>query len=362
CVFSVPPVASWPNGCRMAFGAGSERMDYGLKASILPFVNLPGLKQVTIFFSTFVAVLSWSIRNRKSDRYVMTYSDYPPYCMPAYWSARLTGAKTVLLLADMPCYVHYHPDDRSLRGRAIAFMEELKERMHGWYDMYILLTEPMVDRIGCRKQPWIVVEGFSDASMFDGIPNVERSGPRAVMYAGSLGKGYNIPSLIEAFGHLEADCEFWVFGDGDCTPLVRDAAARDARVRYMGKVPRAELLAAMKRARLLISVKDTRDEYTRYAFPAKILEYMTSGTPVLTTKVGGIPDEYFAHVFAVEDESPEGIAKAIGRCLAMSDAELDRVGVHAQAFVMNQKNYAAQGLRIWRFLEEDRCQVVCEGV
>ncbi len=57
-------------------------------------------------------------------------------------------------------------------------------------------------------------------------------------------------------------------------------------------------------------------------FLQKNIEYMASGTPLLTTKLPGMPKEYYPYVFLIENESVEGYAKALESVLAQSDEEL----------------------------------------
>ena len=48
----------------------------------------------------------------------------------------------------------------------------------------------------------------------------------------------------------------------------------------------------------------------KYSFPSKNMEYMVSGTPVLTTRLPGMPMEYYPYVYFIEEESADGIAAA----------------------------------------------------
>ena len=82
------------------------------------------------------------------------------------------------------------------------------------------------------------------------------------------------------------------------------------------------------------------------------MEYMVSGTPLLTTKLAGIPKEYFPYVLFFEDESVEGYAGAIKSALARSETELYELGGSAKRFVLMKKNNIEQGRRICEFLFE----------
>ena len=65
---------------------------------------------------------------------------------------------------------------------------------------------------------------------------------------------------------------------------------------------------------------------------------MASGTPVLTTCLPGMPKEYNDYVFLLQDETTEGVKKALQEIFAMTDLELYEKGEKAKAFVLNQKN------------------------
>ena len=56
----------------------------------------------------------------------------------------------------------------------------------------------------------------------------------------------------------------------------------------------------MKEAKLLINLRNPEDKYTKYSFPSKTFEYMVSGTPFFTTKLEGIPSEYYNYLYCID--------------------------------------------------------------
>ena len=94
------------------------------------------------------------------------------------------------------------------------------------------------------------------------------------------------------------------------------------------------------------SIERAHEEFTKYSFPSKNIEYMASGTPLLTTKLPGMPKEYYPYVFLIENESVEGYAKALERVLAQSDEELYVFGEKAKDFVLEKKNSFEQAKRV----------------
>ena len=72
----------------------------------------------------------------------------------------------------------------------------------------------------------------------------------------------------------------------------------------------------------MINPRSTLDDFTKYSFPSKTIEYMYSGTPLLTTRLKGIPNEYFDFVFSAENNTEEFFDAAIREALLLSDKEL----------------------------------------
>ena len=73
---------------------------------------------------------------------------------------------------------------------------------------------------------------------------------------------------------------------------------------------------------------------------------MVSGTPVLTTDLPGMPQEYKDYVFIIEDYSHEGIKEKLIEIADMDKKKLDEVGIKAREFVLTKKNNTVQASRI----------------
>lgn len=104
---------------------------------------------------------------------------------------------------------------------------------------------------------------------------------------------------------------------------------------------------------LLVNPRPIAPEYTKYSFPSKNMEYMISGTPVLTTKLPGMPEEYYPHVYFIEDETPDGISMVLQEICAKSLEERTRKGIDARQFVLEQKTNIAQAKKIIDFIQKE---------
>jgi glycosyltransferase involved in cell wall biosynthesis len=132
--------------------------------------------------------------------------------------------------------------------------------------------------------------------------------------------------------------------------IIREYAKKDPRIKFFGRVSRQDILTALKKSHLIVINKPTADDYSNYSFSSKILECMASGTPLLTTRVGGMPEEYYDYVRFIDDETPPGIAKAIEEALALTDVERVQLGTEAENFVLSSKNCATMTHKILEFL------------
>ena len=78
---------------------------------------------------------------------------------------------------------------------------------------------------------------------------------------------------------------------------------------------------------------------------------MASGTPVLMTRLPGMPKEYAPYVFFIQEETVDGVARALEQVLSLSDEELFARGTQAREFVLTQRNNVVQAQKILDMLK-----------
>ena len=347
-VISFPTMAPYPKGPSLCLSERRYELFGNIEIISAPMLNFQGAKQKTIHFYAYQYVKNWLKKSTDHSKIVISYSDYPPYadaCRKA--CAEDIHAKCVLLMTDLPTYSLYK-HKKSVYSYMMRQMDRRRIENYDKFDAYILLTQYMQEEMRVQAKPTIVVEGFSDPDAHDFTET--KAQKKTLMYAGALSRVHNVHTLISAFQKTSMDVDFWVYGDGELRDAVVAASKVDCRIHYFGKVSREEMLCAQKRAHLLISAKATDDVHTKFAFPSKILEYMSSGTAVLSTRVGGIPNEYFEYLLPIEDESTNGIADSIENAFSKTKEELEDVGNKAREFAVLKKNCYRQGERIVAFL------------
>lgn len=340
---SLPPVNRANYAGRWMKGAEEQADKVSFR--LLPVFNMPGVKHLLAFCCSFFCSLQ--ALKRQPDTAVVLDILNLSVSMGSALAARLCRRKTVGVVTDLPEMM-----DTNNRGLGAALSAMLIQSC----THYVFLTEAMSDRLNPHHKPYVVIEGQVDAAM--GHTNdtpAAKQRPRVLMYAGEISRKYGLETLAEGF--LKADikeAELHYYGHGDYAEDFARLCTQHGSMRFFGVRPNSEVVAAEQRASLLINPRPTTGAFTRYSFPSKNMEYMVSGTPVMTTKLPGMPDSYFPHVFLIEDETVDGMAEALRNVMRQPDAVLSEKGEAARRFVLEQKSNVQAAARILRILKEDR--------
>ncbi len=292
----------------------------------------PARKLLHVFFGTFFRTLRLADR----DAAVVVDCLNRVAALAAMLAARLRHRPCVGIVTDLPDMFQCGRFSKSFANFVIRRCTHhvlLTEAMHGY----------LSEKLGTDK-PYVVLEGHSDIRMEEMKPGLEKKlHPRVCLYAGSIHRKYGIANLVEGFRLADIpDAELHIYGSGDYEEELRAVAAKDPRIVYGGMLFSGEVVAKEQEATLLVNPRPTGEAFVKYSFPSKTMEYMASGTPVLTTKLPGMPEEYDPHVFFISDETPEGIADALQKVLENPEAVLFARGLSARKFILEQKNNVSQ--------------------
>ena len=350
-ILSYPMIPAFPAGRLLYFGGQRETLPCGYVCRWLRSVNLPVIKQMTRRLDARRTLKRW-LKENTGNGVIVTYS-IPPFLVGDILKyAGRYGVKTAAIIPDLLRDMYINEDRRSPVTKLKQLYLAPALRLQGEYDGYIYLTEGMREAVAPGK-PYIVMEGMAGASACQASGACGKAPVRAIMYAGMLHEKYGVLNLLDAFEALEEEnTELWMFGSGTAVPEIRRRAAQNHRIRYFGTVSRDEILAFERKATLLVNPRDPHEAFTRYSFPSKTIEYMLSGTPLVTTRLEGIPNEYFDYVFDAPGNRAEDLRRSLQAALAYSADELNAFGARAQRFIAENKSACRQAERILDFLKE----------
>lgn len=304
-------------------------------------LNVPGLRQLTVFFGAIRNVLR-ALKNEPAVAVCDCLNIANAFGMAI--GCRMKKIPLVLIVTDLPDMLSFSRPERRIGNRLFAHA-----------DGFIFLTEAMNGRLNQKQKPYLVMEGHADADVpvRDPASTYERTeGKKVVLYAGSLMEIYGIGNLTEGF--LEANVpgsELWIYGDGDYRAALEKTAQAHETIRYFGVCDNQTIVEREQKASLLVNPRPSDPEYTKYSFPSKNMEYMASGTPVLTTKLPGMPKEYDPFVYCIGDESAGGVAAALREVLGTDERIRNEKGAAARSFVLQNKTNVGQAARVIALLK-----------
>lgn len=322
----------------------------GMTYNYLPFVNLPILRQLFICVGTFLYTLFWSLKGDRKDSVVVCDVLNIATFIGGLCAAKLTGRKVLGIVTDMPGLMV----GQQKGGLLTKIIASINRFFMVRCDMYMLLTEQMNAVVNPKNRPYCIVEGMVDINMREKQANPDEK-VKTIIYAGGIFEKYGIKMLIDAFREVEGDdLRLVIYGNGTMEKDMPRYMEMDKRFEYRGIVPNAEVVEAQLSATLLVNPRPTVEEFTKYSFPSKNMEYMASGVPLLTTKLPGMPAEYYSYVFLIENESVEGIKVRIEEIVALSHSEIVSLGNTAKAFVMENKNNIVQAEKVIEIIKKKR--------
>jgi len=268
-------------------------------------LNVVFLKQLLQFVAMFCSFLGWVIKNRKEEKIYFSYSVYPPVTIPCMILGKLSRMKLVSYVSEIPELRLFYNQGSFVRRILLKILTKTSMFVSRRFSHYIYITEQVNDFFGAKKENFVVIEGIASLDFRAVIPKKEPTDKFVVMYAGGINQQNGIEKLIGAWEFLDDFYQLWLFGSGDYVSTLQQRIEDSENITYFGNRPHAEILAYEKRASVLINPRFSQNEYTKYSFPSKTIEYLESGTPIVTSRLGGIPKEYYEFLSILPDGEQE---------------------------------------------------------
>lgn len=185
-----------------------------------------------------------------------------------------------------PAVVHGCYRQSTAGSGVVASMVGLHRSFRTWshaVDRYIALTED-----GKR----LFVKGGIPEHKIDVKPNCVAPDPgigsgsgEYAVFVGRIVEEKGIETLLEAWSTLDARLPLKIVGDGPLTPLVKQAAAQDDRIEWLGWQDLDRVLSIIGEAKFLVFPSIMYEPFGR-----SIAEAFATGTPVIASRRGAAGD------------------------------------------------------------------------
>lgn len=310
--------------------------------------NIFGIKRFINIFYFKKHIKKWAKEKSDKQKILFSYTANSMFLSLAKLAKNINPeVKVACLIADIP---EYSTVSVLTGAKKLYHDYEVKKTasLYGVVDKFILLTEHMAERLGL-KVPFMVMEGIATTTDVEAGEDTDYG--KYILYTGLLNEKFGLCNLADAFSMIEDEnVRLILCGSGDAEEYIAKKQKEDNRIITLGRVDRAKALRLQKGATILVNPRQNNEDFTKYSFPSKNLEYLSSGVPTVAYKLNGIPDDYDDYIIYPADDSPEALCDELIRLLSMTDGERNAVGEKARSFVCGNKNKTAQAKRIIEFL------------
>ena len=345
-IFNVLPIGSFPQYYKKPFVKSfCFNTDNGEKNINIGFCNVKLIRKYLQPSRIYKELNRWCDENKNEDKTLFVYTASAVFMQVVdKLKQKYYRLKVCCIIADLPDMSSLSSKKSFLKKIFEKHLSDTSYRCLNQVDNFVLLTRYMADYMHIDK-PFTVMEGIIPEVLE--IDSKDDGEIRTILYTGTLHKRFGILTLVEAFELLsDPNYRLVICGVGDSEDEIREAADRDPRIDFRGQVRREVSLKLQRRATVLVNPRQNIEEFTKYSFPSKTMEYLASGVPLIAYKLDGIPDEYDGYIFYVEDNSPEALAKKIDEVCQKPFEERKAFARNAQTFVKDKKNAKEQTKKI----------------
>lgn len=346
-LINVLPISSYPNNYEDLFIKHEKfTTEFSSENINVGFLNLKGVRRKSIERNVYKALCTEFSNNDEGILFVYTLSSSFLKAVKKFKKIK-SKVHVCVVVADLPSMNDLSQNTDIFNKISNKILAKKSYKNMTAIDSFVLLTEQMAEylKISC---PYCVVEGIATipseysikcSQVTDQIKNV--------LYTGTLHKKFGILNLIEAFMKT-MDCNYrlQICGIGDSINEIYQASKKDNRICFIGKVDRETVLKLQKEATVLVNPRQNNEVFTKYSFPSKNLEYLSSGTPVIAYMLDGIPIEYSEYIISPKDNSIQALTAAIDNICQLTNLERRQIGEKGKQFVLNEKNAKCQTKKI----------------
>lgn len=175
-----------------------------------------------------------------------------------------------------------------------------------------------------------------------------------VVFFGALAPWQGVQTMLASADHPDwpAEVTLVIIGDGVEGPRVVEAAARNARIRYLGKLPYDEVGGYVGRSLAGLSLQtDVGGRASTGLSPLKLYETLACGVPVVVSDFPGQAELVHDHQcgLVVPPDAPSAVVDAVKQ-LAADPSNAARMGMRGRELV--------EAAHSWRIRARDTAQVL----
>ena len=354
-VVSCPFLPSFPGGYSKIYAPPAEIVLNGnVIGKSLKYNTLAFFKQCSIRNVLFSYAKDWCEKNKEEkELHVLVYTTWPEYNIPIIkLKEKYPNIVITTIVTDLiDDALNFDGNKNFLKKLQISYQKRSIKKTYSKIDKYVLLTKYMVEKIPEAQDNNIVVEGIAKVSKIDYVK--KRNDIKQISYTGGLHDFVGIREFVDAFMKTDdPSYRLVICGSGENEKYIKEKCKIDNRIVYKGNVTRDEAVKIQMESLVVVNPRRPDSLITRYSFPSKTMEYLSSMTPMIGYHLEGIPEEYYDYMYTPKDLSKDSMTQLINEVLNLPLENLEERAKDARSFIVNNKSSYSQVKRILGFLCE----------
>lgn len=245
--------------------------------------------------------------------------------LPLYIVARVKGIRMIVEKTELDSI----RPDTGTSDLLVRLAYGLDERIIGYFtDKIVVISQALADHYKNRVKHIHICPAFTDTSEVKCEP---ATGLKQMGYLGSFGSKDNVEGIVAAFlkaNKQNPEIKLKLMGNA---PEGFQSKYED-RIEFTGVIHQGEFYHHLFECDLLLSNR-TDSPYAQYGSPTKLVEYLSTGIPVIATPVGAMAQELKdgEHLrFTIPDDTDLLASMMIDRY--SNSAEWDAMGLRGKEF------------------------------
>lgn len=357
-VLSVAPLLDFPRSKFLVAPGARWVIADTIQSTMIPYINVMGLKHATRFIGTYCHTLAWAIKHRSSNRVIVMHGVQSCKIWGVLFACVLLHSLTISFLTDdLGIPLKWEGVfARVIRKIDVFLMKAGLRRVTG-----VIAMSPQLAAKLAPDRPSLIVPAIHNPSVTPAqVPNKRDGKTFTIGYFGGLHRAYGVSLLLSAFEMANRDDWCWVIsGRGDLEDQLKDLAARDPRVKYLGFVASNEFSKVYENIDVLVNPKPVSTPLAFMAFPSKLVEYLGTGKPVITTNLPTLDKDFREHLIVMQADSPKELIRCLEQVASWREEQYETWGMKTRAFVENNLSPLVQGKKIRHFVDSLSLEQVC---
>ncbi|MBM3909615.1 MAG: glycosyltransferase, partial [Firmicutes bacterium] len=219
-------------------------------------------------------------------------------------------------------------------------------KLHRHHFAYIGITETLLQLFNPQQKPQLVIPGIVEPAIG------AKKNPRPyVFFSGALYHRYGIEALLKGFLQLNhPNLDLLIAGFGPEASMIEQLSQQHRHIKYLGLLSPLQVRKYQAGAYVNVNPRPLDAQLDAVAIPSKVLDYIASGAPTLTTRHPFFESSFPQSLQWIEDASEDGIRVSLKRFLSLDYSLVQTQAMKAKTIAIEQFGIENTGQCLWRWI------------